>query len=79
MRHTRFQIIQLDYLSNSYNYLWTVVNYALNLVAYSLKPSTMPIYSGVECPAVTSGNFYRLPVYYSRIIALLKMPSEFWH
>ena len=79
MRHTSFQIFQLDDLSNSFNYLWTTVNYALNLVAYSTKPSIMPIHLGVERPAVTSGNFYRSQINYSRILALLKMPSEFWH
>ena len=79
MRHTRFKIFQLDNLSSGISCRWTVVNYALNLVAYSLKPGTMPIHSGVECPAVTPGNFYRSQINYSRIIALLKMPSEFWH
>ncbi len=79
MRQTIFEILQLDDLSSGINYQWAVVNYVLNLVAYWLKLSAMPIHPGVECPAVTSGNFYLSQINYSRIIALLKLPLEFWH
>jgi hypothetical protein len=79
MRHSKLQIFKLDNLSNGIAYLWTVVNYVLNLAPYSLKPSAMPIHSDVECIGVTSGNFYRSQINYSRNIAFLKMPSVFWH
>ncbi len=79
MRHSKFQIFQLEYLSNSIAYLWTEVNFALNLTTYSFKLNTMPINSGVECFGVLSDHVYSTKFNYSRILAYVKMPSEFWH
>ena len=79
MRHSKFQIFQLDDLSSSIAYLWTAVNYALNLTTYWVKLNTMPINSGVECFGVPSDRVYCSKFNYSRILAYVKMPSEFWH
>lgn len=79
MRYTSFKIFQLDELSNRLNYLGTWVNCALTLVANSFKLSAMPIHVCAKSPTSRSGNFYRSQINDSRIIALLKMPWEFWH
>lgn len=79
MRHFNFQICCWDNLSNRIADLWTMVSYARNRAAYWLKPSGMPINSGVECLAVPSDQFYRFKFSYSRILAFLKMPAIFWH
>ena len=79
MRQFNLKIFCLYDLFNSIINLWTTESYARNQAAYWLKPSAMPINSGVECLGVPSDQFDRFKFSYSRILAFLKMPAIFWH